>query len=126
MPFASFARSSVGKARSGYVSITGNPRLAIDGVGRGGVIRGKRSHLERVVALCEPALDDQPQLLGRGLLDHAQRSSIAARIRFVHLAGCQHVGLAAEAADPLEALDETGAHRHPGAIELGLASGPLS
>ena len=119
MPFPSFARSQRGKDEIWIFVDDRQTLAAIDGASGGGVVRGIRPHLERVIALREPALGDLPNLLRRRLLDHAQRSSVTGRIGFVYLAGCENIGFAAETADSLEALDETGAHRHPGAIELG-------
>ena len=76
--------------------------------------------LERVVALGQPALRNLAQLLGRCRVEHLQRAPIATGVAFEHLAGGQHVGLAAEPADPLESLDEPGADRGAGARQLSL------
>src|SRR3546814_1084274 len=66
----------------------------------------------------QPVAGDVAYLFGRGRLDVAQHVLVAVRLAGVGLAGGEHVGLAAEAADALDAADEAGAEHGLGLRQL--------
>ena len=80
--------------------------------------RAERQHGQRVVALPQPTPRDVAHLRGGRRLDGRERPAEAAGVAVEHLALGEHVGLAAEAADALDAAHEPGPQRGARTIEL--------
>ncbi|MCW0461525.1 hypothetical protein NB717_002593 [Xanthomonas sacchari] len=79
-----------------------------------------RLHQQGVVALAQPFAADGGEIARAGVGDGRQRGTEAAGVAGIHRALGQHVGLAAEAADALDATDEAGAEGGLGARQFGL------
>jgi hypothetical protein len=92
--------------------------LAIDRGGRRRPECALRAYFECVVPALEPASRGVAQVLGARARNPVERRAIAGRIGFVDLAGREHVGLAAKAADAFEPLDESSPDRSLRAFEF--------